>query len=275
MKNLLSIGSMAVGSVALAVNLLQVQPAQAVSLVQNGGFAPSATQTQSAYLGNSLKAGKTQFTIPNWTTNGYNFLVPNGTAFSTNLDASGYSADGNLNLYGNSGQSVTAPGGSGWYIAADGAYKQDAISQTLTGLTQGKNYTVTFFQAAGQQYDATKLNEYVGATTDRWKVSFGGSNQLSNLITPPLVSVLESDGQTRQRTPVTPWQQQSMTFTADGITDVLSFLAVGTPDGLPPFSLLAGITVEPTPVPEPFTIVGTLVGLGFGAGLRSKLAKKK
>ncbi|WP_373540187.1 PEP-CTERM sorting domain-containing protein [Chamaesiphon sp.] len=277
MNNLLSIGSIAVGSVALAVNLLQVQQAQAVSFIQNGGFAPSNTaQTQSVYLGNFLKAGQTtQFTIPNWTTNGYNFLVPDGTAFSTNLDGLGYSADGNLSLYASSGQSVIAPGGSGWYIAADSAYKQGPISQTLTGLTIGSNYDVTFFQATGQQ------TGYEGDTTDQWAVNLGGTFNSASYIPPNTnaftggVTKFSTVMSASSKAPVSGWTPQKLTFTATATSQVLNFLAEGTPVGQPPFALLAGVDVTPAPVPEPLTIMGTLFGLGVTARLRSKLAKKK
>jgi hypothetical protein len=74
-------------------------------------------------------------------------------------------------------------------------------------------------------------------------------------------------------TGVLPWTKQTLTFTADSTSNVLSFLAVGTPNGAPPFSLLSSVSVTPASVPEPFTIIGTIVGGTAAFRLRKKLAK--
>ncbi len=133
-----------------------------------------------------------------------------------------------------------------------------AIEQTLTGLTAGQSYDITFYQAAGQQVGFT------GATTDRWQVSLGTNSQLSTLIELPSEGV------------VTPWQKQTLSLKANTTSEVLSFLAVGTPDGLPPFALLTGVTAQATTaVPEPLTFLGTLTALGLGARIRSRLNKQK
>ena len=56
----------------------------------------------------------------------------------------------------------------------------------------------------------------------------------------------------------TGWKQEAVTFTAGSTSQLLSFLAVGTPNGEPPFSLLDGVSMQA--VPEPGTLA--LVGLG-------------
>lgn len=71
--------------------------------------------------------------------------------------------------------------------------------------------------------------------------------------------------------PVTGWTQEALTFTADASTQVLSFLAVGTPNGLPPFALLSGVSVNAVTVPEPFTIIGTLIGGTAAFRLKKKI----
>ncbi len=58
----------------------------------------------------------------------------------------------------------------------------------------------------------------------------------------------------------TGWQYQTMTFIADNANPILSFLAVGTPAGEPPFSLLDGVSLTQT-TPEPATYA--LIGLGL------------
>ena len=58
-----------------------------------------------------------------------------------------------------------------------------------------------------------------------------------------------------------------MTFTADSTTDVLSFLANGTPSGVPPFALLDGVSMNAvTSVPEPASAAMLLTGLVGLAG---------
>jgi hypothetical protein len=81
------------------------------------------------------------------------------------------------------------------------------------------------------------------------------------------------------------WQQDSFAFTATStntttnaqtgaVGTTLSFLATGTPHGKPPFALLSGVSVVPTP--EPADYIGTLIGMGFvGTLVKSRLAKKK
>lgn len=229
--------------------------AQAANLVQNGGFVPTGI-TKSAYLGSNT------ISIQGWTFAaavaqggkvGYNFVVPDGTAFSTGLADLGNGRYGNLSLYNATGQTVNSVGGSGWFIAADGAFEQGSISQTLNNLTVGQKYKVSFSQAVGQQ------RGFTGATTDRWNVSFGGTSQLSTLVNLP------------SQAPVTGWTQESLTFTANASSQVLSFLAVGTPNGLPPFALLSGVSVNAVTVPEPFTIIGTLIGGTAAFRLKKKI----
>jgi hypothetical protein len=234
-----------------AISFSAIGSSAQAAILQNGGFVPTGLSV-SARLNSSV-------TLPGWdyTGNYYNFLVPDGTAFATNLEALGNSDEGALSLYSAQNQTVTAPGGSGWFIAGDGVYTSGPISQTLTGLTAGQQYNVTFSQAAGQQ------TGYSGKTTEWWNVSFGGVQKSSTVIKLP------------SQAAVTPWQQETLTFTASSSTQVLSFLAGGSPTGKPPFSLLAGVSVDPVAVPEPFTLVGTIVGLGLGARLRSKLNQKQ
>ncbi len=272
MKKLLSIGSIAVSSIAL--NFMPVQQAQAVNLVTNGGFAQNNVTGASAYLGKNSN----DVTVNGWTfgafhgagpTNndkGYNFIIKDGTdigATGVGMAAQGNAPFGSTKLYTAPGQVINSADGSGWYIAADAWFDNASISQTLTGLTIGQQYVVSFSQAAGQQ------TGFTGNETEFWKVGFGGSTQNSTVMNITSKQV------------VSPWESQSLTFTADGTSQVLSFLASGTKD-VPPFALLSGVSVDAvaapdgTAVPEPEEYVGTLIGLGIAATLiKSRLAKKK
>ena len=79
--------------------------------------------------------------------------------------------DGNVKLWGPgdgsaNGLPASSPDG-GNYIAADGAYEVDAITQTITGLSPGSVAVVSFAWAGAQQ------SGYSGITTEQWIVGFG------------------------------------------------------------------------------------------------------
>ena len=66
------------------------------------------------------------------------------------------------------------------------------------------------------------------------------------------------------------WRTASMNFVAGGSTQTLSFLAQGTPNGLPPSLLLDNVSLTAA-VPEPATWGMMIVGFGaMGATLRRR-----
>ena len=248
---------------ASGVNL----PAQAINLVQNGGFVPSNLSAASAYVGSG------QVTIDNWNiSKSYTFLISDGTTYATNINAANYGPDpvwntpitapsgGAVTFYGSA--PVNSPTGSGWYLASDGAYGADAIiSQTVTGLTVGKEYKLSFYQASAQQ------KEFDGDSTDYFTVSFGSSTQNSATMSHASMA------------PVSAWSQQIMSFTAGDSSQLLSFVAQGAPAGQPPFALLSGVSVEEVQaVPwetDTLPLVGSTVLFGLGLWAKQKLAQKK
>jgi hypothetical protein len=217
------------------------------NLVQNGGFEDA---TGAGQFGATYNAVGGQ-TVADWTTNGYNFLFTPGSADS----AAGVQGQyGGLSLWGaNNGgaNALAASSNGGNYIGADGAYLVGAISQTINGLVVGQKYSVSFEWAAAQQYG------YTGPTTEQWLVSLGSSTQ---------ATAVYSDANHASSS----WMNETMTFTATSTSEVLSFLAKGTPNGEPPFSLLDGVSMVAA-VPEPETW-GMLIG---GLGLIGLMARRR
>ena len=232
------------GFVTLAIFALGIS-AQASNLVVNGDFE---TTTNGPNLQFDYYTVATGWTSTNAGNDAYNFIFASGAADTTG--ASGQF--GNLQLWGpgngsNNGLPASSPTG-GNYVGADGAFQNGAISQTINGLTMGNSYTVSFWWAGAQQ------SGFTGATTEQWQVSLGSQTQSTAVVSNA------SHG-------FTGWMQQSFTFTADNTSDLLSFFAVGTPNGVPPFVLLDGVTLNGNnPVPEPGTITLVLGGVLGGIG---------
>jgi Protein of unknown function (DUF642)/PEP-CTERM motif len=214
-----------------------------INLVTNGNFDQSSYTTN-----NQFGTGFGGQGVTGWTGgNGYQLYFVNGTA---TVDSANSQYDNGYNT--GSEKFYTMPGsptgGTGNFVALDGDQTsgiQGSISQTITGLTIGASYTVTFDWATGQ------LQSRSGATTDNVNVSFGNQNFTTQTI---------SDASQSS----TPWLQQSFLYTATSATETLTFLAQGTPTGLPPMVALDGISVVQTPEPASITVMATgLALLGF------------
>jgi hypothetical protein len=230
--------------------------AQATNLVTNGSFTDS---TGGGQLGFNT-------TATDWATSGYNFLFTSGSADSTGVNGSA----GNLKLYGPgdgsaNGLPASSPDG-GNYVGADGAYEVGAITQTISGLTALHTYAVSFYWAAAQQsgFGCTSPANPGGCTTDQWQVSLGGQT----LSTPVANTGLSQGG-------FSGWMYQTLIFTATSATETLSFLAVGTPSGQPPFALLDGVSLTATPEPGTFMLMAGTLLLGVGRLAHRKRNTKK
>ena len=225
-----------------AVAAMSAMSAQAANLVVNGGF--EATTNGKGQLGFNTNA-------TGWTNvNGYTFLYTPGT-----VDSSGANGEsGNVSMWGTNNGGLNAIPNSptgGNFIAFDGGYKVTPLQQTIIGLVVGQKYDLGFDWGAAQQFG------YTGATTDQWQVSLGNETHSTAII------ANASHG-------FSGWVHQNFTFTATGASEVLSFLAIGTPNGVPPFALLDGVTLTAA-VPEPSTwalMLGGFAVVGFIARRR-------
>ncbi|HEV7817248.1 MAG TPA: FxDxF family PEP-CTERM protein [Janthinobacterium sp.] len=205
------------------------------NLVVNGGF--DTVNGVTGQFNNSIS-------VPDWTSNGYNFIFGAGTADTVGANGQ----YGNLTLWGaNNGgaNSLASSSNGGNFVGADGAYMVAPIEQTINGLVVGQKYTVSFEWAAAQQYG------YTGANSEQWLVNLG-----SNAATTQSTAVYQNANHSSSS-----WMQESMTFTATSTSEVLSFIAQGTPNGEPPFSLLDGVSMVAA-VPEPSSWAMLFAGLG-------------
>lgn len=237
--------------ITAAALLMFAAPAQA-DMVTNSSFATTG--------GSNGQIGYNGLVLTGWTNapgsaatgggTGYNFVFNSGTQADTTGVTSQY---GNLQLWGpgngsNNGLPASSPNGDN-FVALDGDYHTGAISQTISGLTVGQSYDVSFWWAASQQ------ESFTGATVQSMDVSLGSQT----IDTTPYD--LPSEG-------FSTWKPVTDVFTASSTSETLSFLAVGNVQ-LPPFLLLDGVTMTPTPEPGtlPLLITGLMGGLGI---LRSR-----
>ena len=221
---------------------------------------------------------KTSFFLSNsvgWTGPGPNDLVmvdAPGTATETGTGPNSYPVYGPF--------ADPPPGGN--FIQMDGNPTfENSFNQVINGLMAGTTYTLSFWQAAGQQ------TGFTGATTEQWKVflaAAGGSFSVNcnggSCSTSTTGPILEDDS-TLMNTPsqgVSAWNLVNMSFLATASTETLSFLAWGdngNETNLPPTVFLAGVN-SPSLIPEPSTwamMVLGFLGMAF-VGRRKLLAKR-
>ena len=222
---------------ATLVALSTVTAVQAAPMITNGDFSAS---TYSA--NNQFGTGFGGQGVTGWTGNGgYNIYFTSPSTATTQSAVSQYPGN-NEKL-----AAVTASPTGGAFVALDGDQSVGGgggISQTVTGLSQGTTYAVTF------SYGASQLQSRNGATTEQLAVSLGGQTLDTNVISDPARSF-------------TGWFTTTLDFTATATSEVLSFLSIGTPSGLPPIATLDGVSIAAVPpvsaVPEPASLA--LLGL--------------
>jgi hypothetical protein len=259
----------AVKAAIAAVALTVCSSAQAAPLVQNGGFedftlSPAQVSQTAGYVGFQLTYpdGTYSNAVDGWTSaqtagypSAYNLYFYDGATAKTGDAFTQYGGEQqrpNSNFTGSSPQ-----GGAFMVLDGDPAYV-GPLTQTINGLVAGTSYNLSFYWAAGE------LSNRTGYETVTLTGSFGADNFSTSTFnnSTPAGSPGDFSG----------WKLANFSFKAQSASQVLSFLAAGTPaNNLPPVAFLDGVTL--TPVPEPAEWVLMLVGIGgLGAVLRRRSA---
>ncbi len=251
---MMRIKMLALGLVALGATTA----ASATNLVTNGSFEQVTSGSPASFevgpnwhyngnlIGWTSAAGGTANS-----NNAFNILFDSATATTANADTR-YTSSEPQKLSSEHYAGPSPDGGN--FMALDGDTQANGLfSQTINGLTPGKSYTLTFYWAA------TQLSNRSGDTTERLDVGFGNDS----------FSTATVGGPTHY---FAGWYQVSHVFTADSASQLLSFLSMGTPNGLPPVALLDGVSLTAN-VPEPAAWAMLIVGFGLvGAARRRRAA---
>ena len=264
--------------IGFSLMTLSIIPAsvRASSLVQNGSFEDVATYGPSAGpfagdLGDSPSCNSLSacVAVPDWTT-----AASLSIFFTTGVS-------GNTPILLDGGGSISAADGNN-FVGSDGAFGiLGPISQTLTGLTVGQSYVLSFDQAAGQ------LSGNCCATQEQWMVTIGGTipGSPTSITLPDSSSIgayVVSGYDNQWVTPIisnvsggfSGWQPESYTFTASATTELLAFLGLGAPQGAPPFVLLDNVAVNAASSPEPESLALALLGAVLLAAALTRRRRK-
>lgn len=238
---------------ALAVGSIGMAQAVPVNFVQNGDFSqttsPKSNPTQFGQNSGTNSSGTWggQF-VTDWlstpykNSTGYSIWEPSASLAGSVQPTSQFGSTGRPLV-----ASVTAPPvGAGTFIAMDGesAYSV-VVSQAINGLTKGQAYLVSFYWGGAETTKATKT------TTINLTVSLGSQSHTTPTLTQPAGAF-------------SGWQLESFKFVANSTSELLSFLSMGTPAGLPPMALLTGVSMHKVPEPSVLAMFGGgLLGLGL------------
>ena len=130
------------------------------NLVSNGGFE---TNTGNGEVDFNTTASP--WTVPGATAQKYTFLWNTGAGASgTTADTTGALGSlGTVRLWGPgtlSANGLTLSPNGGAFVGADGAFQDEPIQQTISGLVAGHTYALTFDWAAAQQFGLSRRDQF-------------------------------------------------------------------------------------------------------------------
>jgi len=241
-----------------AVAVFTAASAGAVELITNGSFnlVAAANTTNALILSDgTANLGNDATYITGWKVVDHSFgpaqnhqaqawYYPTGAADVLRSDGGWYSPWAIYGPANGAANGFTTSLNGGALVAIDGGGDfRASLDQTLNGLTTGATYTVSFQWAGAQQSCCS------GTTTEQLAVSFGSSTQTTAVWNNPQAGF-------------SGWFTQNFSFVASDSTQLLSFLAIGTPYGQPPIVLLDAVSVQAA-VPEAATWMMLIVGFGL------------
>ena len=246
-----------------SIGLLSAAPTLAApNLVLNGDFENNGGVGQ---IGSGVSS------LSSWTTTS---IFPGDLAFvaDSNADSTGFSYNtgsgiANLNIWGPgttptaSNNGFTGSPNGGYFLGISAGIGKSKISQNISGLTPGNNYTLAFEYAGSQ----LKVSLAPTSTYQAWQFSFGSESGSTSTMNVPSTGF---DG----------WNTFTTQFTASSATQQLEF----TPNAIPldgPFLLLDGVSLTeyspPTPVPGPLPLMGAGAAFAWSRRLRRRIKGMK
>jgi len=236
-----------------------------------------------SYTGSAPKNYFTTVDPTGWTKSPGGNLIFIDTPGTSNTSATTACGPTYLQTYG-CPSTLAIPGGYNEVEADGNPSYENGFQTSVSGLTVGQTYQLSFNQAASQQ------TGFTGATTEQWIVSLGtsgltdcagclggGNSSYSNAdatasITSTALMSTPSQG-------MTDWNYVTIDLTADATTDLLSFLAWGdngNTNNLPPMVFLTGVNSPSglnTPEPGSIVLLGSvLLGLCVAIWRRRRTA---
>ncbi len=261
----------------------------ATNLVQNGDFenytlSPAQQSQTTGYVGFQVTypGGSYAGAVDHWSSSqggsfgsAYNLYFYNGNTATSGDAFSQYPGE---QQRPNSNYVPLSPTSGGFMILDGDPSFTGPLSQTINGLVVGQTYTLGFWYADGE------LSNRNGFISEQLTGCFGG-------VMTPGGGCVGGDGFSTPTFFNSPskaygfnnpsgvpgdfsgWQHVSIKFTAHSTSQLLSFLAVGSPsNNLPPVSFLDGVTLTGAPEPELWAMM--IVGFGgLGALARRRRAR--
>ena len=187
--------------------------------------------------------------LADWSSPGYNFVF-----LPTSTSATSTYGTANLTLYSqtttpsNSFNNASPTGGN--FMASDINYGNGAITQTINGLTPGKVVAISFAWAGVEQTGFSCTGTCTGLSAN-WTVQLGSSPAQATA-----AAAFPSQG-------FTGWLNSTFYFLPVSASEILSFIAGGTPpSGAPPFALLANVSATTVPEPDSAAVfIAAIAGL--------------
>lgn len=276
--------------IASAIALAIAAPAaQASNLISNGDFSQFAAGPGAGY---TFRSSNNQYVA--WTQN----VIPNAngglilTLASSALDSTASINDGgasyslwNTTTTPAGPNVITAPpSGAATVFAQDSAAENASyLSQTISGLTVGGVYSVTF-NWAGAQLESSNGSSWNGATNEAVEVNLGGTyvGGLSQSFTggqtlfataggafSGSAAQAEANGIQVPEHGFVGWNSATLNFTATAANEVLNLEAISSSSGSPPFALIDNVQLNAIPEPSAWTLM--LIGVaGLGAAFRRR-----